>query len=91
MKRSTPIENARNLGPVSTQALTTVGIHSVEELKRIGWEQAGLRVMNEHPRFINLNMLRALIGACLDCDFRSIPEPELIKARSMLKLFKDQK
>jgi hypothetical protein len=91
MKSTTPIEKARNLGPVSAQALTTVGIQTVEELKKLGWEEAGLRVMHQHPRFIHLNMLRALIGACLECDFRNIPESELLKARSMLKLFKDQK
>lgn len=85
----TPLTEARNLGPVTVPFLMKVGIESKEDLISLGWEEAGLRLMSEHPRFINLNLLRALIGACLDLDFREIPAKELEKARSMLKLFKE--
>ncbi len=82
------ISEARNLGPVSSSILPGLGIKTIGDLRSLGWEEVALRVLNEHPRFINLNMLRALIGATYDRDFRDIPEADLVKARQMIALFR---
>lgn len=85
---SRPVSEARNLGPVSSAVLPELGIKTIGDLKKLGWEEVAMRVMNEHPRFINLNMLRALIGACYDRDFRDIPEEELAKAKELVSIFR---
>jgi hypothetical protein len=84
-KNKTPIINARNLGPVSAQILESVGVSTLEELKKRGWQKVAFEVSQAHPGFLNLNMFRALIGACLDCDWREIPENDLAEARSLMK------
>jgi hypothetical protein len=87
---SLPITEARNLGPVSSALLPPLGVHTIGDLRSLGWEEVALRVMNEHPRFVNLNMLRALIGAFHDRDFRDLPEDDLAKARQMIALFRNR-
>lgn len=86
--KKTPIRKARNLGPVSASILPDLGIETVEDLRKLGWEEVAMRVMAEHPRFINLNMLRALIGVFHDRDFRDIPEDDLKKAQELVNLFR---
>lgn len=85
----TPIHQARNLGPVSTEVLARVGVVTLEQLIELGWEEVALRVMAEQPRFINLNMLRALIGAIYDVDFRNVPDGELARARELIRTLKE--
>lgn len=79
---------SKNFGPVSSKALNDAGIHTLEQLKEMGWEKAAFELTQVHPRFINLNMFRALIGACYDVDWRNIPEKELVRARELIKLMK---
>ncbi len=88
VKSDTPIEESKNFGPVSSKLLREVGITTLEELKELGWQQAAFRISQQNPRFINLNMFRALIGACLALDWRNIPAKELAQARELLKVFK---
>lgn len=88
---SRAISEARYLGPVSSEILPPLGVETIGDLKKLGWEEVALRVMSEHPRFINLNMLRALIGAYHDLDFRNIPDADLKKAKEMISLFRNKK
>lgn len=37
-KKATPIRLARNLGPMSEAEFGAIGIHTLEELQKIGWE-----------------------------------------------------
>jgi hypothetical protein len=50
----TPLENARNLGPTSASELAAAGIHSLEQLREIGWEDALLRLVRACPNRLNL-------------------------------------
>jgi hypothetical protein len=66
-----PEDKIRNLGPVSRQWLTSIGIHTLADL-----QQAGLRAvyqtlkLNGYP--VSMNLAYALQGALLDCDWRDI-------------------
>ena len=77
------------MGPVSSTALKEAGIETLEQLKEMGWEAAAFQLTQTHPRFINLNMFRALIGACLDKDWKDIPESELLRAKQLAKTLKN--
>lgn len=71
---STPIEEARNLGPVVSEHLRASGISSVEKLRRLGWQEAWDVLRARFPRFNNLNCGYGLAGADLDIDWRVLPE-----------------
>lgn len=77
------------MGPVSLSVLADIGVHDIAELKKRGWEAVAFELAQKHPRFINMNMYRALIGATLDCDWREIPENELARAMDLLGQLKN--
>lgn len=78
------IEKARNLGPVSAKALRDIDVNTVENLIEKGWQQTIIELVLVHPKFINLNMCRALIGAIHGIDWREISPAELIEAKEIL-------
>jgi hypothetical protein len=59
-----------NIEPLGASELCAIGIDTVEELRRIGWEEAFVRLLEVYPERLNLNAATALIGALEDCDFR---------------------
>lgn len=78
----TSLRQARNLGPVSAEALVAAGVRSLEELCAIGWEEAWDRLASRFPSYSHLNMGRALAGAVLNCDWRELPVAELDALRA---------
>jgi hypothetical protein len=72
----TPIELARNLGPVCGAELRSLGLNTVEQLKNIGWEKVFYRWVERYPNRINLNALVALMAAVTEQDWRKI-DPDL--------------
>lgn len=81
----TKIKNAKNLGSVSTRELESIGIKTLEDLIQRGWQEVLLMLIAESPKNKNLNFARALIGAQYNCDWRAIPEEELVKAKELLE------
>jgi len=80
---TTPIEQARNLGPVTGAELRTIGIDTLEQLQSIGWEDAYLRLLERYPDRLHLMMCYALIGAVHEVDFRRIPAGEKALAKAL--------
>ncbi len=72
----TPIEKARNIGPVVSEALRASGIHTVEQLRELGWREAWQILCEHFPRYDNLNCAYGLAGAELDIDWRLL-DPHL--------------
>jgi DNA transformation protein len=86
--KDSPIEDARNLGPISGQEFRSIGIDTVEKLVEIGWREACLRLVDRYPKRINLNAFTAIIGATTGEDWRNV-DPELKKeAQVLLKSLK---
>lgn len=72
----------RNLGPVSQQWLDDVGIHTVEDLRRVGSVSA-YAVVRRHERRASLNLLWALEAALRDIDWRELNpgDKEVLKTK----------
>jgi hypothetical protein len=81
----TSLRQARNLGPVSAEALVAAGVRSLEDLREIGWEEAWDRLASRFPSYSHFNMGRALAGAVLNCDWRELPITELDALRAFQK------
>lgn len=70
-----PVENLRNLGATSAGWLRDVGLHSREDLERVGPVFAYLQVRTRYPQ-ASLNLLWALAGALRDIDCRDLSSDE---------------
>ncbi|MGE0763377.1 MAG: YdeI/OmpD-associated family protein [Bdellovibrionales bacterium] len=68
----TPIEEARNIGPVVGAELRSIGIDTVEKLQAKGWEETFHQLCEVHPHRINANMVTGLIGAVENQDWRKV-------------------
>lgn len=84
----TPIEAAKNIGPVTGAELRNVGFDTLEKLKETGWEEAFEKVCEVYPHRINLNMLVGLIATIEDVDWRKLDPNLKAQARSYLREFK---
>jgi uncharacterized protein YdeI (YjbR/CyaY-like superfamily) len=82
---ATPIEEARNIGPVTGVELRSVGIDTVEKLKSLGWERAFEQLIQMYPHRLNLNMAVGLIAAIEDKDWRKIDPEEKAEARALIR------
>lgn len=66
----------KNMGPKSTEWLASVGIHSLDDVARIGVVESYLRVKAAYPDKVSLNLLYGLQAALLDLPWNELP-PDL--------------
>ena len=84
----TPIEAAKNIGPVLGAELRSLGVETLENLRAIGWERAFTRLVEMYPDRVNLNAVCALAGAVEDTIWRRL-EPQLkAEVRAFFRDFK---
>jgi hypothetical protein len=81
----TPIEDARNLGPITGAELRSIGIDTLEKLRAVGWEQVYLRLIEAYPVRLHLILCYALIGAIHGVDLKLIPSDEKTLAKQLNK------
>lgn len=86
----TPIEEAKNIGPVCGQELRSVGVETVEQLQALGWEEAAYKLCETYPNRINLNMMTGLIGAVENQHWRDIGPSAKASAKNFLRILKRQ-
>jgi len=88
MKKSTlltRISEARNLGPVTEKELASIGITSLEQMKKMGWEEVCLQYIYSFPKRLNLNLVCAVIGAITDKDWRRLNRKDAEAARKFIE------
>ncbi|HBY59099.1 MAG TPA: hypothetical protein DEH78_04715 [Solibacterales bacterium] len=70
----TPIEEARNLGPVTGAELRALGIATIERLRELGWQEAWALWRERFPERAHLIAGYAIAGAAEDADWRKLPD-----------------
>jgi len=80
----TPIEEGKNLGPLTGMELRSIGIETIEQLKRQGWEQVFQKLVSLYPHRFNLNMLYALAGATYDLNRRQLDPDIKTECKSLI-------
>ena len=70
-----PIENLRNVGPISASWLRKAGIPTIAELERVGPALAFRRVRLQQPN-ASLNLLWAMVAGLADRDWRELNADE---------------
>ena len=64
----------KNLGPKSQEWLASIGIHSLEDVARLGVVETYKRVKAAYPEKVTLNMLWGLQAALLDIPWNELPD-----------------
>lgn len=65
-------ERLLNMGPRSSAWLDAVGVRTLEDLQQLGVHECWL-LLRRHGYPVTLNMLYALAGAQLGCNWRQLP------------------
>ncbi len=80
---TSPPSKLRNLGPQSSAWLQSVGLDSIDQIRRIGPIAAYRLVKQRHPR-VSLNLLWALAAGIDDRDWRELTPREKQSLRAQL-------
>ncbi len=64
----------KNIGPKSSEWLASIGIHSLEDVARLGVVETYKMVKAAYPERVSLNMLYGLQAALLDIPFQELPQ-----------------
>ncbi len=62
----------KNMGPKSSAWLASVGIHTLDDVARVGVVETYKRVRAAYPDKVTLNMLRGLQAALLDLPWNEL-------------------
>ena len=64
----------KKLGPKSQEWLASVGVHSLEDVARLGVVETYRRVKAAYPEKVTLNMLWGLQAALLEIPWNELPD-----------------
>ncbi len=62
-----------NMGPKSREWLASVGIHSLDDVAKLGVVETYRRVKAAYPEKVSLNLLYGLQAALLDLPWNELP------------------
>jgi DNA transformation protein len=68
----------KNMGPKSREWLASVGIHSLDDVAKLGVVETYRRVKAAYPEKVSLNLLYGLQAALLDLPWNELP-PDIKK------------
>jgi len=63
----------KNMGPKSSEWLASIGVHSLEDVAKLGVVETYKRVKAAYPEKISLNLLYGLQAALLDISWNELP------------------
>ncbi|GAB4572066.1 MAG: hypothetical protein Fur0017_22690 [Anaerolineales bacterium] len=64
----------KNLGPKSSEWLASIGVHTLEDVARLGVVETYKRVKAAYPDKVSLNLLYGLQAAMLDLPINQLPQ-----------------
>lgn len=63
----------KNMGPKSSEWLASVGVHSLNDVAKLGVVETYRRVKAAYPEKVSLNLLYGLQAALLDLPWNELP------------------
>jgi DNA transformation protein and related proteins len=63
----------KNMGPKSSEWLASVGIHTLDDVAKLGVVESYKRVKAAYPEKVSLNLLYGLQAALLDLPWNELP------------------
>ena len=88
MSARIPLEEARNLGPVTASEMQALGWTHLDQLVELGWEDVCIQYCEMYPHRLNLNAFTAIIGAIEDQHWQDVDPALKAEARKLLNKLK---
>ena len=63
----------KNMGPKSSEWLASIGVHSLEDVAKLGVVETYKRVKAAYPEKVSRNLLYGLQAALLDISWNELP------------------
>jgi DNA transformation protein and related proteins len=63
----------KNIGPKSSEWLASVGVHTLDDVARLGVVETYMRVKGAYPEKVSLNLIYGLQAALLDLPWNELP------------------
>lgn len=70
----TPVESLKNIGGMTADLLHDVGVHTLEDLRKMGSVEAYVKLKRRHHHKINKMFLYAMQGALMDVHWHALSE-----------------
>lgn len=64
--------------------MASLGVHYLDQIESLGWENFCVRYVEHFPHRLNLNAFTAIIGALEDQDWRKIDPDLKLRARQLI-------
>lgn len=71
------------LGPTCDPELASLGIHTLDDLRELGWEEACVRWAEAYPLRLNVNAFVGVIAAVEGVDWRRLDDGWKRRARAL--------
>ena len=75
----------KNLGPKSKEWLASVGVHTLDDVAKLGVVETYKRVKAAYPEKVSLNMLWGLQAVLLDLPWNELPPDIKSELRKQVK------
>ena len=62
-KKPTPLSKVKNFGPVTLAEFESIGIDTLEQIKKMGWEETCRQWVQYYPERLNANAFVGIITA----------------------------
>lgn len=85
-----PPPSIPGFGPTCTPELQLIGIHSAEQIRALGWEEAFLRWTARFPNRINVNAAYGMISAEQGIHWQRVSEDDKQRARQLVAQLRKQ-
>ncbi|MGE0631922.1 MAG: TfoX/Sxy family DNA transformation protein [Pseudobdellovibrionaceae bacterium] len=79
------LSSLANIGPVMERTLADVGINTVRDFEKVGWQGALKRLVLVHPRFAHTIYAEVLIGALKDLPWHKVSSADKKAAQRLCK------
>ncbi len=87
-KRSTPLKKVKNFGPVTSTEFESMGLITLEQVKRLGFEEICRMWIQYYPERLNANAFLGVICSIEDTVWTKATSEQRQIAHSMVKLLR---
>lgn len=71
------------LGPTCDPELASIGIHTLDDLRDLGWEEACVRWAEAYPLRLNVNAFYGVVAAIEGVDWRDLDQGWRARVRAL--------
>lgn len=90
MKAKTPLKSVKNFGPVTLAEFESMGLSTLEQVKKLGFEETCRKWVQYYPERLNANAFIGVICSIEDIVWTKATEEQRRSAHSMANLLRSE-